>query len=70
MDHRLNKVGMKHVNASRVPKCLNRLQKRGRIEVTKEILDNVGSTLHASNAPTTGDETLLYKYDVETVQKN
>ena len=62
-------LGMKRVVARLVPKDLNFLQKERRVEVAKEMLDNVTDGPTFIKRIIIGDKTWVYEYDVETVQQ-
>ena len=57
---------MKRVAARLVWKNLNFLQKERRVEVAKEMLDNLAGDPTFIKRIITGDETWVYEYDVDT----
>ncbi|KAJ0179522.1 hypothetical protein K1T71_005234 [Dendrolimus kikuchii] len=60
---------MKHVAARLVPKQLNFLQKLNRIRVAEDMLERVNSDPTFMKSIVTGDETWVYKFDMQTSQQ-
>lgn len=58
---------MKRVSAKLVPRDLSLLQKRRRVAIAKEMLDNVVVAVTFINRIITGDETCAYEHEMETV---
>ena len=56
---------MKRVAAKFVPKLLNFEQKQRRIKIAQESLNEVNDDAELLKRIITGDETLVYGYDVE-----
>ena len=61
-----NTLGMKRVAAKCVPKLLNFEQKQRRMEVAQESLNEVNDDTELLKRIITGNETLVYRCDVET----
>ena len=61
-----NVLGMKRVAEKFVPKLLNFVQKQRRMEVNQESLNEVNDDAELLKRITTGDETWVYGYDVDT----
>lgn len=57
---------MENAFARHLAKDLNILEKRCRVEVEKEMVDNVAADPVFSKRINTGDETWVYEYDLET----
>ncbi|XP_014091877.1 protein GVQW3 [Bactrocera oleae] len=66
----INVLGMKRVNDTLVPKEMNLLQKRRRVEVAREMLDNVAEDHTFIKRIVTGDVAWVYEYDVEAVEQS
>uniref|UniRef100_A0A0K8WBT5 Mos1 transposase HTH domain-containing protein n=1 Tax=Bactrocera latifrons TaxID=174628 RepID=A0A0K8WBT5_BACLA len=65
-----NVLGMKRVNDTLVPKDLNLLQKRRRIEIAKEMLDNLAEDPKFIKRIITGDAAWVCEYDVDAAEKS
>ena len=63
-------MGTKRDNARLEPKGLALLQKRHRVEVEKEMLNNVAEDTTFIKLIITSDETWVYEYNAENVQQS
>lgn len=61
-----NVLGLKRVAAKFIPKLLNFDQKRNRMNIAQELLNDVNDDPNLLQRVITGDETWVYGYDVET----
>ena len=59
----VNDLGLRRVAAKLVPKDLNFIQKRDRVDVAKDMLSRVDSDPLFIKRIITGDETWIYEYD-------
>ena len=59
-------LGLKRVAAKFVPKLLNSYQKTRRMTIAQEMLNDVNYDPNLFKKVITGDESLVYGYDVET----
>ena len=59
----VNDLGLRRVAAKLVPKDLNFLQKRDRVDIAKDMLAKVDSDPSFIKRIITGDETWIYEYD-------
>ena len=62
----VNDLGLRRVAAKLVPKDLNFMQKRDRVDVGKDMLSMVDSNPSFIKRIITGDETWIYKYDTHS----
>ena len=62
----INVLGLKRVAAKLIPKWLNFLHKQIRVEVSKEMLENVNNDDTFVKRFITGDETWVWQSDVLT----
>ena len=62
----VNDLGLRRVAARLVPKDLNFMQKRDRVDVAKDMLSKVDSDPSFIKRIITGDETWIYKYDTHS----
>ena len=61
-----NDLGFRRVAAQLVPKDLNCMQKRDRVDVAKDMLSKVDSDPSFIKRIITGDETWIYEYDTHS----
>ena len=61
-----NDLGLRRVAAKLVPKDLNFIQKRDRVDVAKDMLSKVDSDPSFIKRIITGDETWIYEYDTHS----
>jgi len=59
-------LGMHRIAAKFVPRLLTDDQKQNRVDASQELLHRVNGDDNFLKNITTGDETLVYGYDVET----
>ena len=57
---------MRRISAKFVPRLLTDDQKENRVEISQELLANANGNENFLKNVITGDETLVYGYDVET----
>lgn len=62
-------LGMRHVAARLVPKEINFLKKKHRKQVTEDMLERVNSDPKFMKRIITGDETWVYKFEIQTSQR-
>ena len=60
------KIQMRRVSAKFVPRLLTDDQKENRVEISQELLTNANGNENFLKNIVTGDEILVYGYDVET----
>jgi len=60
------KLQMRCVSAKFVPRLLTDDQKENRVEIRQELVANANGDVNFLKNITTGDETWVYAYDVET----
>ena len=62
----VNGLGLRRVAAKLVPKDLNFMQKRDRVDVTKDMLSKVDSDPSFIKRIITGDKAWIYEYDTHS----
>ena len=62
----VNDLGLRRVAANLVPKDLNFMPKRDRVDVAKDMLSKVDSDPSFIKRIITGDETWIYEYDTHS----
>ena len=62
----VNDLGLRRVAAKLVPKDLNVMQKRDRVDFAKDMLSKVDSDPSFIERIITGDETWIYEYDTHS----
>jgi len=62
----VNDLGLRRVAAKLVPKDLNFMQKRDRVDIAKDMISKVESDPTFIKRIITGDETWIYEYDTQS----